>query len=159
MIVFRYLAETELRDILQKNTSNIGGNFLRTNSNSFKYREDEKYIHFFKKATDIEHIRKVHNKDSLNTCFYYCAFDIPIVQLILSAGKGYYETSGYDTFYTTAREFAIPVTNFNPKWLVGYIKDDTSQSFDASTFESKIKSGFHDSLSGKEARKFNTQLK
>lgn len=156
MIVFRYLEERELIGILHKETSNIGSHFPKTNSNTFKYKDNEKYLHFYKKAEDMIHIRKIHCKNDVKSrkpgSFYYCAFNIPVVQLIKFAGKGYYENSGYDTFYTTASEFAIPSQRFNPDWLIGYIKDDHTKPFDTSAFESQIKSGFRDSI-GNESHK------
>ena len=146
MIVFRYTNEQELISILQHNTSNLGGSFSNTNSNTFKYNPNEKYLHFFKKAEDIDHIRKLHRYHT-ETTFYYCAFDIPVVQLISSMGKGYYDSSGYDTYYTTAREFAIATKRFSPDWLIGYKQDNPSLPFDKSSFESKISSGFKDTIS------------
>lgn len=144
MIVYRYTSEEELINILEKKTDNLGGHFSNSNSNTFKYNPNERYMHFFKKTEDLEHIRKLHNRSNPDTNFYYCAYEIPVVQLILSAGTGYYESSGYDTYYTSAREFAIISKKFNPDWLVGYMRDNRASTFDKTSFESKIKSGYTD---------------
>jgi hypothetical protein len=48
---------------------------------------------------------------------YYCTYSIPQKILKKYAGKGFYMTSGY-TFYETIKEYAIPITEFNPEWIV-----------------------------------------
>ena len=82
MIVFRYLEERELIGILNKETSNIGSHFPKTNSNTFKYKDNEKYLHFYKKAEDMIHIRKIHCKNDVKSrkpgSFYYCAYSVYI---------------------------------------------------------------------------------
>lgn len=137
MKVYRYLSETELNNILAGNTQELGGNFInkrmvlkkyKVKVNNHRYNPKEKYLHFFKNFSDIEHIREERRYYEDN--FYFAEFEIPALVLFFAAGKGYYNSlHGYDTFVDSVTEYAVLAKNFNPNWLVGYTLDKNKQVF------------------------------
>ena len=94
--------------------------------NSHKYKNDEKYLHFFKRPQAMQMIKYLYKNIEGN--FYFCTFNIPITQLILHHGQGYYPTSGYEEDVHTESEFAIHVDKFNPDWLTEYTLDTERQN-------------------------------
>lgn len=135
--VYRYLSETELNNILSGKTEELGSSFhakkiiekkYNTRINNHRYNPAEKYLHFFKKFSDIEHIRQERRHYEEN--FYFAEFEIPKLVLFFAAGKGYYNTlHGYDSFTESISEYAVMVKNFNPEWLVGYTLDKNKLTF------------------------------
>ena len=127
MKVYRFLSKKELNIILQGKTKQLGNFFYgRDLSNSNKYKEGVKYIHFFRKKSSIEYIKQVRTAEAKtgnhqNVEYYVCEFDIPITKLIFNTGIGTYnELSGYGQL--SLIEFAIDARQFNSKWLVNYEK-------------------------------------
>lgn len=55
--------------------------------------------------------------------FYFCAFEIPVRVLLSCRGKGFYPPHGYNESVSSEVEYAIPVSEFNPKWLSSYVLD------------------------------------
>lgn len=137
MKVYRYLPESELNSILNGETKNVGNVFIRRKEftkrtsvlpNNHKYKNNEQYIHFYKKLQDIEHRRKELRTSEEN--YYFCCFDIPRLVLFMAAGKGYYNSlHGYDYYTETVREYAVNIKNFNPNWLTGYALDNDKKVF------------------------------
>ncbi len=121
MLVYRYLSENELNNIKAGKVENIGKimntEYIRQNKlNTHHYRADTKYLHFFRNKDDIRLIKPEYY--GIKCPFYYCTFDIPRAVLFFARGYGRYIPSGYDVDYYTVREYAIPTTAFDPKWLV-----------------------------------------
>lgn len=128
MIVYRYLSDRELHNIQSGNLKDIGAYYRneKVGYNSHNYREDEKYIHFFKDKNSMEHIKSLYSDYSGD--FYFCTFDIPVVKLLLHSGMGCYDGHGYDTECDYEREFALPVSQFKSKWLKDYKKDENRKN-------------------------------
>lgn len=124
MLVYRFLEESELKNILAKQTSSLG-NFYDAKDyecNSHKYKKGYKYLHFFKDKNNISYIANFHNNKKAEATFFVATFDIPIWILLKTKGKGFYFASGYDVDYVSLREYAIPTTSFNPNWLISYVQ-------------------------------------
>lgn len=123
MIVYRYLCEDEYKNIMNLEFDKVGGVYEpKGASNTFHYKRDKRYLHFFKNPDDMEIMQNFYLKDGKN--YYFCSFDIPTLKLITRMGSGYYTARGYDLDYDTKREFAIPVDEFNPKWIRDAILDE-----------------------------------
>lgn len=136
MIVYRYLCEDEYKNIMSLNFDKIGGVYQNHGvSNTFRYKKNERYLHFFKNVDDMETIRELYLKDGKE--YYYCSFDIPFGVLLTKMGKGYYYGSGYDIDYISKREFALPVSDFNPKWLRDAIFDEKKHEINLKNKSSK----------------------
>lgn len=137
MKVYRYLSEKELNNILQGNTGQIGGFYAnkrfnimgnKTKVNNHRYNPKERYLHFYKNISDIEHIRNELKLFEGN--FYFAEFEVPALVLFFAAGKGYYNTMhGYDYFFESIKEYAVKVKNFNPNWLMSYTMDKDKKAF------------------------------
>ena len=123
MIVYRYLCKEEYDNIMKLDFENVGGTYTpRTASNTFRYKRDKRYLHFFKNPDDMEIMQNFYLKDGKD--YYFCSFDIPTLKLITRMGSGYYTPRGYDLSYDAKREYAIPVDEFNPKWIRDAILDE-----------------------------------
>lgn len=117
MIVYRYLCEQEYKDLVGGHLEKIGGVYAGKGvSNTFNYKRNERYLHFFKNKTAIEEMKWLYRNDGKD--YYTCSFDVPFLTLLKSMGKGFYKSTGYDIDYTEIREFAVPVKDFNPKFLI-----------------------------------------
>lgn len=129
MKVYRYLSETELKEIINGNIQNIGCCYEREKYkkvNTHRYKSGVKYLHFFKNKNLIYQIRYIHRYDKQN--YYICEFDIPIKYLIFNAGIGKYASCGYDNDNETAIEFIVEAEKLNPKWLINYKKDEQKET-------------------------------
>ncbi|MBQ8425047.1 MAG: hypothetical protein IJX17_03385 [Clostridia bacterium] len=123
MLVYRYMCKDEYDNIMKLDFDKVGGVYAPKGvSNTFKYKRDERYLHFFKEMDDMEVMQKFYLKDGKD--YYFCSFDIPFTVLLKTMGKGYYEPRGYDMDYASKREYAIPVSEFNPKWIQDAILDE-----------------------------------
>lgn len=137
MKVYRYLSETELNNILSGKTEELGNFFTHkriiqkkygSKVNNHSYNPKEKYLHFFKNLSDIEHIRQERRFYEEN--YYFAEFEVPALVLFFAAGRGYYNTlHGYDTYIESIKEYAVMAKYFNPNWLVGYALDQNKQVF------------------------------
>lgn len=123
MKVYRYLDKNELNKILNGEVSTLGSYFSsqKTKFNSHHYKDDEKYIHFYKDITGMLEIREIYRNRAEK--FYFCAFEIPFTKLIFHKGKGYYSPHGYDIQIETQTEFALPISDFKTEWLSGFVAD------------------------------------
>ena len=96
MLVYRYLHETELNNILSGKTGNLGveyGKYENKENNTHKYRSGVSYMHFFKNKDSMLMTSFLYR--NLDGNFYFCTFDIPFQVLALHGGKGFYPASGY----------------------------------------------------------------
>lgn len=123
MLVYRYVSEYELRNILQNNVENLGFEYNGSYglSNNHKYKKGVKYLHFFKHKSAINFIRLYHTKE--NCRHFVCTFDIPYLLLFKGMGKGRYELSGMDYLTTTEREYIVPANEFKKEWLKSYVTE------------------------------------
>lgn len=142
MRVYRYLTEEELNNILQGDTDNIGGKYYGMD-NTFKYKKDHKYIHFFKKLSDIKYIRalkkwRIEQGHYPATDFYVCAFDVPAIILMLSSGEGVYYRSDDHLNGVRVKEYALPNRLIKTQWLKAYVRDDLSREFDSTSMTAHI---------------------
>ena len=142
MKVYRYLCEDELKNWLQNDTSMLGSRYDKIKvSNNHKYKESKLYLHFFAKIDDLDYIRSIKSHEKKD--FYICLFDIPAVKLLPHMGKGYYDSRSYNYYMETVREFALPVSEIKPSYLLYYIKDQkrdiSPQDVKASVGTAKLK--------------------
>lgn len=123
MRVYRYLNKIELNHILNGDISKLGSFFVsqKYKFNSHHYKDNEKYIHFFKDKSSMLEIRNLYR--FYDEKFYFCAFEIPFTKLMFHKGTGYYASHGYDCPIESLTEFALPIKNFKPEWLSGYVID------------------------------------
>lgn len=122
MKVYRYLGARELGEILAGNNETIGKTFSRElfrRSNSHRYKNGVRYLHFFQKREDIEKIKFEHRNTS--TQFYVCVFDIP--KKLMKKGIGRYDNQrGYEHFVEKAKEYILPAKDLDCSWLCSYEK-------------------------------------
>ena len=147
MIVYRYLCKEEYDNIMNLKFDKVGSVYAQTGvSNSFHYKRDRRYLHFFKNPDDMEIMQNFYLKDGKD--YYFCSFDIPMLKLIQRMGRGYYTARGYDLDYESKREFAIPVDEFNPKWIRDVILDEKKHEINQ-RFNDKKQSENIEELNGK----------
>ena len=103
MLVYRYLCKEEYDNIMKLNFEEVGSVYTpKIASNTFRYKKDERYLHFFKNIDDMEVMQNLYLKDGKD--YYFCSFDIPILKLLTRMGSGYYHARGYDLDYESKRE-------------------------------------------------------
>ena len=105
---------SEFQKIVSGDTWGLGNFYARNFSNTHKYKDDVRYMHFFKNIYDLPYIQGLSKQRPM--CL--CQFDMPLLLLIHYMGKGFYEFSGYDNDYQKIREFAIPTELFSSSYLV-----------------------------------------
>lgn len=132
MKMYRYLTEEELNNILNNEIDKIGYEYIANNFtiiNSHKYKEGEKYLHFYKNKTDIKHAQRLHRKDPND--YYICEFTIPTLTAIKYRGYGLYEDSGWDNDTSKVIEYCIPSTQIKQEYLASYELDKNHDHVDA----------------------------
>jgi|GEM_PF-2977595 len=122
MRVYRYMCEAELKAFLEGNMAKVGTSRVNNASNTHRYKQGVKYLHFFKNVEDLRSIREI--KASSKDNYYIGLFDIPLPILAMGMGKGYYNGRGYDIDHITVREYAIPAEKVKADNLVFYIEDE-----------------------------------
>lgn len=124
MRVYRYLSHEELKNILRNNVENIGSYFSngKPKANTHHYNPNERYIHFYKSAADMQDIRAIYR--NYDNDFYFCSFEIPNSILFIRKGKGFYPAHGFQEDVCTLTEYAIPVSIFKSEWISGFIHDN-----------------------------------
>ena len=124
MRVYRYLSHEELKNILGNNVENIGSYFSngKPKANTHHYNPNERYIHFYKSAADMQDIRAIYR--NYDNDFYFCSFEIPNSILFIRKGKGFYPAHGFQEDICTLTEYAIPVSIFKSEWISGFIHDN-----------------------------------
>ncbi len=109
MVIYRVCKKEEVKRILDERSFDNVGNFCKnTEINSHNYKENTKYLHFFKSKTDLLY---------LNTSkgMYICIYDIPTEILTKYHGFGkynsYFEIACSDDKtinLVSVEEYAIP---------------------------------------------------
>lgn len=142
MRVYRYLTEDELYNILNDKIENLGGKYYGMN-NSFAYKRDCRYIHFFKYLSDVEYIRdlkrwRIEQGDYDITDFFVCEFEIPASILLFSSGEGIYKQTEDKLEGKRVKEFAVKVNKFKSKWLKHCVKDNLFEPFDPQQIQERF---------------------
>ena len=122
MKVYRLLGEDELQLILDRNVSALGNYFTGRNSNTHKYKDRERYMHFFFNKDNCEYMKKVQGQEYKGEKKFIAEFDIPLRKIIGHIGKGFYvpKKGGYDYIYDSCYEIALPVSIFDASWIKRY---------------------------------------
>lgn len=133
MKVYRYLSERELKMYFTGKTDKVGHCYERENMNSpntFDYKENTRYVHFFRKLKDVKLIKQEHlNQGRIpqNQRYFIACFDIPLKLLMTSIGVGFYQdrtASGYEEQpKSKAIEFAIESSKLKEEYLL-YFKQE-----------------------------------
>ena len=131
MKVYRYLSRSELEAIKNNEIDKLGQEYSRFDKgeiNNHRYKPNEKYLHFFADKQDLCNIQLLYRKS--NKVFYLCEFNIPFTTLMFHRGTGYYQASGYDIDYITAKEFALPTSKFKAEFLTSFSLDENKSNND-----------------------------
>ena len=104
MLVYRLCKNAEITNILNfKNFSQVGNYFSKNEKlNTNSYKENIKYLHFFKIKSDLLYL-------AINANNYICTYDIPCYILELNKGTGFYLDFYNFKDVKTVDEFAIPI--------------------------------------------------
>lgn len=126
MIVYRYMSEEEFIKIVEGKIAETGNCFYnKGTSNTFKYKENIRYLHFFKALKDFPYIQAINKTGNRK---FLCKFDIPLGILFLRAGKGYYVgknvSAGYDYYVDSIKEFAVESSKMSEEFLVDFLYDE-----------------------------------
>lgn len=117
MLVYRYLCEEEFNNIINLKLDELGNVYHgKKMYNSFRYKKDERYLHFYKEKESMKEIRLLRLRDGKE--YYYCTFDIPVSVLAHGIGTGYYCARSGTKEYVHIREFIVMSKKFNSKWLI-----------------------------------------
>ena len=122
MKVYRLLSEEELNLLLNGQGSSLGNYFNDEYSNTHRYKSGEKYLHFFFRKQDCEYIKEIQDNLGDVEEKYIAEFKIPLSKIIGHIGRGFYHSKYTGLVYDTCYEIAIPMSIFNPNWLVKYDK-------------------------------------
>ena len=119
MIVYRLMSKNELDLYLSGNVEDIGRSFRKGKlSNNHEYKIGERYVHMFKRIKDIDYIR--FERDHFE---YLATFDIPIITLMISHGKGFYKCIENNRIkHKHINEYAINIKRMKPEYFVSYQK-------------------------------------
>lgn len=115
--VYRYVSARELSLLQNNDTNSLGAVFNGEKlSNTHKYDEETKYMHFFDSPDQPTMVLSSisHTKEFL------CEFEIEKSVLTSHKGKGFYPPRGYDEPYTEVIEYAIPADEYNPEWFKSF---------------------------------------
>ena len=137
MKVYRFLSEDELMMYFSGKTEEVGHcykNAKNKNVNSFYYKPNTKYVHFYKRLKDIRHIKEDiyrHHKDEIENDknpkrFYIACFDIPFKLLSKNSGRGRYIKIHEDKGYVTEKsavEYALESKLLKEEYLI-YFKQE-----------------------------------
>lgn len=122
MKVYRLLSQEEFNLIKNGEKEKLGRIFYGDKlTNSHKYKEGVKYLHFYKHKEDIKYIKEIRFQENAKEDFYICEFDIPVIKLIGHKGKGKYRDLDYG-FIERVTEYAIDARDFDVNWLKNYEK-------------------------------------
>ena len=112
------MSKEELDLYLTGNVEDIGRHFVKGKlANNHKYKNTEKYVHMFRKIKDIDIIRQKRNFE------YLVTFDIPMIILMISQGKGLYNYTKKGKFKQKyVKEFAVNTKYMKPEYFINYKK-------------------------------------
>lgn len=116
MIVYRLMNKIELSFYIDGQIDKIGKIFPKHRlSNNHKYRTDKKYVHMFRNLKYIDYIQYDRDYE------YLATFDIPMIVLMESRGKGFYKKVHNGKFkFKFVREFAIQAENIKEQYFLGF---------------------------------------
>jgi hypothetical protein len=125
------MSETELKKIISGDIESLGHTFesnkgKKYRKNTHHYKNGEKYLHFFKHESSMKMMSYLYRE--VEEKFFFCSFNIPFSILALHSGKGFYPSSGYDN--EELKEYAIPLSQFKPEYLISYELDKTRKNTD-----------------------------
>lgn len=112
----------ELDLFLSQDMQDIGKCFPKGKlPNNHHYKQDTKYIHMFRNLKDINCIKYNRNFE------YLAEFDIPMLTLMISKGKGIYNyIKGGKIKQKYVKEYAIRVDKIKSEYFVAYQKIENS---------------------------------
>lgn len=121
MLVYRLCKEVEIIEVLKsKKFKNVGKCFKpNKNTNTHKYMNGVKYLHFFDDMANLFHFDTAEG-------YYICTYDIPYQLLDEYKGIGYYlDLYNFKTFEQVV-EYAIPGSQLSFDYLmrIEEIKED-----------------------------------
>lgn len=122
MLVYRLMSKKELDLFLSGDMNSIGKPFPKGKlSNNHRYKKGVKYVHMFRNLKDVDFIR--YNRDE--EFEYMVTFDIPMITLMVSSGRGLYSGIKKGEFKQKhVREYAIESKRIKPEYFVEYKKLD-----------------------------------
>ena len=112
MKVYRYLCEQEYNNILSRKLDEVGTVYANVNpSNSFRYKRDERYLHFYKNKESMQEMHKIYKLDGKD--YYFCEFDIPFRVLVHGIGTGIIRKTTQETLKKNKYVDSYKIDNFN----------------------------------------------
>ena len=118
MLVYRLMNKKELNLHLAGKINEVGGVFQKKDklSNNHRYKTNGKYIHMFKNLDDLEYVQ--YEREDFE---YLAIFDIPMIVLMASKGKGLYnKLDNGELKYKHIREYAINTKYMKTEYFLGY---------------------------------------
>ena len=112
MLVYRLCQEKEINEIMDnKSFDNVGRHYTVNNRvNTHNYRDDKKYLHFFKDRDSIFYC-------STSSGNYICTYDIPNDVLLEGKGIGHFLDRISFKHLQDAEEYAIITDNLSFDYL------------------------------------------
>ena len=113
MLVYRICKEPEMESLLNtKSFTNVGKNFkINSKMNNHNYKEEKKYLHFFKFKNDIFYLNLAKN-------YFLCTYDIPDDILKEKHGIGLYLDLFKFNNLIEVEEYAIETDLLKIEYLV-----------------------------------------
>ena len=118
MKVYRIMNIKEYELYKAGDLEKLGGYFYgQTLPNNHRYKQDVKYLHFFKNKHAIDrYFRSIEFTKDNN--YVLGTFNIPFNKLVLHCAQGKYMPAGFDCDYEVELEFAVPVESLKPEYLI-----------------------------------------
>ncbi|MBE5736042.1 MAG: hypothetical protein E7356_01610 [Clostridiales bacterium] len=119
MKLYRYVNEQELQAHLSGDYSTI----LSTDTSN-KPNNDTAYLAFFPNRSSCSHVRdSIHRQSNTSQdSYYFCEFDIPLRIALPGMSYGLYKSPFFIEEPTKLREFKIPVSKLQKKFLTHYAR-------------------------------------
>ena len=108
----------ELDLYLNANIKDVGRPFLKGKlANNHRYKQNEKYVHFFSNIKNFEIIHQNRNFE------YLATFEIPMITLMISRGRGLYNYLKNGKFKQKyVHEYVINAKYIKPEYFIEYKK-------------------------------------
>lgn len=111
MKVFRLCRGDEVDCVLvEKTFANVGNYCCDSDRNSHNYKDGVKYMHFFKKQSDLLYLNTFKGR-------FICVYDIPEDLLLKHYGQGKYMDYISFSSLRDVEEYAIPSENMSFNYL------------------------------------------
>lgn len=110
------MSKQELDLYLTGNMKDVGSSFLKGKlANNHRYKKGENYVHLFRNIKDINFIKHKRKFD------YIAVFDIPLITLMISYGRGYYTKLNKGFLQCKyINEFAINSKRMKAEYFLAY---------------------------------------